>query len=138
MIGFERGEIIGFSPPFKLDTSQFQSRRFEFIKLKKIETTSFEVTIPTKKGGKIFSIISPSPIYDDDGEFKGSFALVTDITRLKEVEDALRESESLYRGVVESPLAGIAILDSDYNMIYINEYFSEMTGYSVEEIKIEI
>ncbi|MBC8492034.1 MAG: PAS domain S-box protein [Candidatus Marinimicrobia bacterium] len=63
---------------------------------------------------------------------------MTDITRLKEVEDALRESESLYRGVVESPLAGIAILDSDYNMIYINEYFSEMTGYSVEEIKIEI
>ena len=61
--------------------------------------------------------------------------MVTDITRLKEVEDALRESESLYRGVVESPLAGIAILDSDYNMIYINEYFSEMTGYSVEEIK---
>ena len=135
MIGFDRSDIIGFPPPFDLGASDLKKHRFELSGSKKMGTASFEVKILTKKGGNLFSLISPSPIYDDDGEFKGSFALVTDISRLKEVEDALRESESLYRSVVESPLAGIAILDSEYNVLYINEYFSEMTGYSVEEIR---
>ena len=32
---------------------------------------------------------------DDEGNFKGSFAVVTDITQLKEVENSLRESEAV-------------------------------------------
>jgi phosphoglycerate-specific signal transduction histidine kinase len=38
--------------------------------------------------------MSPAPILDTEGHFKGSFAVITDVTERKEAQDALRKKES--------------------------------------------
>jgi signal transduction histidine kinase len=46
-------------------------------------------------------ILSPKPLFAPDGDFIGSFAVVTDITALKTIEAALRGSEQKLRLVSE-------------------------------------
>jgi len=43
--------------------------------------------------GEVFVLISPAPIFDEDGRFKGTFAVVTDITSQKQAEVELRAAK---------------------------------------------
>ena len=54
-----------------------------------------------KDGQKIATIISGTPIVDDKGTFQGSFAVITDITEQKKMEQVLRgrEKELAYKTV---------------------------------------
>jgi signal transduction histidine kinase len=47
----------------------------------------------------IFTLVSPKAIFDECGEFKGSFAVVTGITDRKQAEEALKESERQLRSL---------------------------------------
>jgi len=53
----------------------------------------YEQIIPHKTGQAVFTVISPQPIFDQAGEFQGSFAVVTDITTRKETEEALKQAK---------------------------------------------
>jgi DNA-binding CsgD family transcriptional regulator len=57
------------------------------------ERKSYELVWSAKDGRKISTLISPEPIFDAEGHFGGSFAVVTDISELKRVEQSLRERE---------------------------------------------
>ena len=56
-----------------------------------------------------------------------------DITRRKEIESALRDSEEKYRTLTERFHDGIYIYQGD-RFVYVNDRVSEITGYSKEEL----
>lgn len=56
-----------------------------------------------------------------------------DVTRVKKLEQALRESEEFYRTLVEDSLTPVYLLQ-DGVMVYVNKAFEEVTGYKREEI----
>ncbi|WP_290724075.1 PAS domain S-box protein [Archaeoglobus sp.] len=56
-----------------------------------------------------------------------------DVTKAKELEQALRESEEFYKTLVEDSLTPVYLLQ-DGVMIYVNKAFEEATGYKREEI----
>ncbi len=47
-----------------------------------------------KNGRKIYTIVSPQPFFDEKNRPKGGFAVVTDITKLKQTEQKLRKREN--------------------------------------------
>jgi len=55
------------------------------------------------------------------------------IRRRKEAEQALRESESKFRGLVEQQVAGIVFIGADTTIGYVNPYFAELNGYAPGE-----
>jgi PAS domain S-box-containing protein len=61
-------------------------------------------------------------------------AMVKDITERKRGEEALRESEALFRSVVENSHDGILIVAEDYPIVYGNDELCRMLGRSREEI----
>ena len=67
------------------------------------ERNAYDLVFERKGGKKVIATVSPKPLFDEDGDFKGSFALFTDITERREKEEqlrsSLREKEMLLREV---------------------------------------
>lgn len=57
-------------------------------------TVRYEIELNKKTGNKLICLISPSPIYNDNNEIVGYFALITDISKLKIASNRLRIQNS--------------------------------------------
>jgi PAS domain S-box-containing protein len=60
-------------------------------------------------------------------------AIVRDITQRKQIEEALKESEEMFRTVAEHSLVGIYLIQEGV-FKYVNPRFAEIFGYKVEEL----
>ncbi len=70
-----------------------------------------------------------------DGEnVRELVGIAVDITELKEVERALRESEQRFRATFEQAAVGIAHLALDGRFLRVNRRYSEIVGYPNEEL----
>ncbi len=84
------------------------------------------------KDGRFLNILaSVSLIKDNRGTPVGAVATNRDISERKKTEEALRESEELYRSLTEGlSLTGIGIdiVDSNFNIIYQNQFLKDQFG----------
>jgi len=72
-----------------------------------------------------------------DLEWRGRPALIyflNDITERRLAEEQLQESERNYRRIVETANEGIAVLDADRRITFVNQKMAHMLGYSVNEL----
>ena len=88
-----------------------------------------EITLRRKDGTLVHCIESVHML--DDEVFEGT---VIDITSRRIAEDALRESEARYRLLVERMREGVAQVDNDGTLLFCNDRFCEMLGYTREEL----
>lgn len=51
----------------------------------------------------------------------------------KKTENALKESEERYRGIVEGMQSGVISIDSEANILYVNQHMADMFGYTEQE-----
>src|SRR6516162_7334114 len=75
-----------------------------------------------------------SPIRDSEGNIVKWFGTCTDITDLRQIEEALRESEERFRGTFENAAVGIAHRDATGRFLRVNEKFCDILGYTREEM----
>ncbi len=97
MLGYFSGEFVGHSVFEFLDEINQKILEEQLSKRRNGEYSSYEIEWARKDGTNIPTIVSPKPIFDPEGRFKGSLAIVTDITERKRNELALRESENQLR-----------------------------------------
>jgi PAS domain S-box-containing protein len=76
-----------------------------------------------------------SPIFNKSGEPVGSIDSITDITVLRQRENAREDSESRYRTIIENTSSAIAIIEEDATISYINPEFEKIIGYVREEVE---
>jgi PAS domain S-box-containing protein len=60
--------------------------------------------------------------------------IISDITERKQLEEALRVSESRFRRLAESNIIGIILTDLSGNILEANEAFLEMVGYTKQDL----
>lgn len=82
-----------------------------------------------KDGCRVQVYISGSAISDDNGNFKGALAVISDITERKKAEDALKQAEEKYRDIFENALEGIYQCAPDGTLITANPAFAHILGY---------
>ncbi|RQD77951.1 MAG: PAS domain S-box protein, partial [Desulfonatronospira sp. MSAO_Bac3] len=75
-----------------------------------------------------------NPIVDEEGNVILIIEQLRDITRQKIAEEQLRISEGRFRNVIELLPLAAAIIDPDGNYTFINNRFTEMFGYTLEDI----
>ncbi|MDI6700885.1 MAG: response regulator [bacterium] len=91
-------------------------------KICKIVTSSKNIRIISKNA---------QILKDENGNYSGSIEVFDDITEKYNYE---REIEKLMFSVNQSP-ASVVITDTDGNIEYVNKKFTEVTGYTFEEVK---
>ena len=74
------------------------------------------------------------PVYNHKMEITGGVGIVEDMTLQKKVEAALMESEERFRKVVERSPIPMVLIDYNDNILYINNRFVEIFGYTIDDI----
>ncbi len=89
----------------------------------------------TKDGKTLFGELSEVPILRQ-GHIVGMVTVGRNITKHIELENSLLESEERYRATLQAlPDAVSIVRSSDLQLLYINDAFSRITGYSFRESK---
>ncbi len=96
--------------------------------------TRGEEVIPKPDGTSLIFDIIKVPLFNDDGSRKGLVVIGRDITKRKESEKALRESEEKYRKIFENVQDVFYQTDLNGIIIEISPSIERYTGYSREEL----
>lgn len=134
--GMDADEVLGLCAfdifPFLKETGE--DRFFlESLKGKSNVTHNRPYTI-SHTGREGFYEGHYSPLYDARGEIIGGFAIIREVTEQKRSEELLRQSEKLYRDLVENSLGLVSTHDMNGVLLTVNRAAAEMLGYRPEEM----
>lgn len=88
-----------------------------------------------KDGRTVVAEGSAQLVRGADGQPTGFCGILRDVTAHRHTEQALRESEEKYRGILETIQDAYYEVDLHGNMVLFNGAFRRMVGYSAEELK---
>jgi PAS domain S-box-containing protein len=74
------------------------------------------------------------PLRDTDGKVVGTLGISRDITKRKQAEQALRDSEALYHSLVESLPLNVFRKDLDGRLTFANSLYAKTLGRPLEEL----
>ncbi len=93
----------------------------------------YEVELKKKDGTTVYVAVSTSFVFNEMGKIGGVQGVFRDISKRKNAEEALRESEGRYRLIAENTADTIAIFDLNLNPTYVSPSVLKLRGYSVQE-----
>jgi PAS domain S-box-containing protein len=134
LTGYAKNEIIGNPLLAFFNLENQEILRNEFNKVRNNICKPFEIKGKKKNGRDFYVIFSPRAIFDSSGEFKGAFAVLTDITRNKEIEEANTKNFIRLKTIMDSVGDGIYGVDRNGKTIFVNPALLRMTGYSEKEL----
>jgi diguanylate cyclase (GGDEF)-like protein/PAS domain S-box-containing protein len=92
MLKYEPEELPGASLQQLVDSRGFERIQEQTKKREQGKRAQYELTMYCKDGDVREMLVSASPLFDIEGEFEGSLAVVVDITKRKHHERALRRT----------------------------------------------
>ncbi len=82
-------EILGTRVTQFLDEENREILNRQLDKRRRGESSSYEIVWNKKDGQKLHTLMTPTPYFDAQGRFKGSFAVITDISKQKKEKNLL-------------------------------------------------
>ena len=137
LLGYKADELVGKSalelPTYTESKDKEKAREV----LKKVisggSADPIDMGIMNKDGKEIPVSFTASVIKDAQGNPQTLVAVIRDITERKGMEEALRESEELSRGILDTAATGIYLLQNG-RFKYVNRLFEEISGYRSDEL----
>jgi PAS domain S-box-containing protein len=135
-LGYSREELIGMN--YKTYTLPEDIERvfeaFNHVYRTGEPLDTFPMERIKKDGTRIFAETSCFPLRDERGDITGFRGVVRDITKRKQMEEALRRSEERYRTVLEDMEESYYELDLAGNYTFFNDALCRMLGYSKKDL----
>jgi len=131
--GYRIEEAIGRTP-FDLNLYPDLADRQRLLEAMRQDgrVEDMEIKFRRKSGAIMYDLVSARPY-----RFKGEDCLLlmaTEITRIKEVEESLRESEEKYRNIIENMEEGYFEVDLTGSYTFVNEAVCRYHGRTQEEL----
>ena len=134
MLGYTAAEAIGKPIAFILPPGMTPSRAENNERVLRGEVVAQESERMTRDGRVINVWLSVSPIRDSGGNIAGASLILHDVTALKQAQSALKQSEARFRATFEQAAVGIAHFDLQHRNIMVNQRYSEIVGYTPQEL----
>ena len=131
--GYGKDELTGKSVEIFFLDKDFKNTLLEKVN-RKVIIRNYELSFKKKTGENVPVLFSSSTIVNE-GFIAGIVCIIKDITERKKVEDALRKSQQEFISLFQSNPEANLYLDKKGNIQNINLRFTELFGYTLEEIK---
>jgi len=135
VFGYEHNELRGISVD-NIMASEVRNAVAECRKrriLGEIEKTAVYESKGRRKDGEIFDMEISVCVISHQGE-QCCMAFLSDISKRKQAEEALGESEEKYRTILETIEDGYFEVDLGGNFTFFNDSLCEILGYSKDEL----
>jgi PAS domain S-box-containing protein len=130
-LGYTAEEILGEKNFLDLVTEESKKKIMDNYKLRmsgKSIPSLMEYDV-IHKNGEIIPIETTVTLKKENGKIIGGVASLRNVSERKKTQDALKESEELYRTLVETSPDGIVLTDMDTNIIMVNQSSCDTLGY---------
>lgn len=97
------------------------------------ETRNDELEVVFDDGKSRKLLGNAAPVRDRDGRVTGAVGAYIDVTERRLAEQALQESERLYRSLFSLTPLGISVIEPDGSFYAFNDHAHEQLGYTREE-----
>ncbi len=135
IFGVEEGQLIGKTLNSYLDKDQIEFIKKQTLNRKQKQTNTYELYVTRPDKQKKCILITATPEIDIDGNVTGTLAIFRDITERKEAEQKLKESEEIYRALIETANDAIFIANGKTGEIIIaNKKACEMLKKDISQI----
>ncbi len=126
--GYTAEEAIGkgldlFVPPGELSRSVEASSHV----LKTGDLLTWEQHVSRRDGAPWISSVSIFPLRDGRGQITGVAGIGRDITKLKQIEKELRAAQEYTRGLIESSIDAMVVVDREMRITDCNEQLARLT-----------
>lgn len=135
MFGWTEAEVINHPNPIFIDDPLEEYSTLRTNLLEGI-TYSVELRRHKKDGSAIDIIFSAAPLKNSENQIEGIVAVIADITEQKQQAEQVRLLQSVVVHTNDAVVITEAepIDESGLRIIYVNEAFTKITGYSPEEV----
>lgn len=133
--GYSPEALIGRSVPEIIGSSFFDTPIQERLdRCLAGEVINYQMWFAYPKVGRRFLDITYSPQLDADSHVSGVVVSIRDITSLKQVEAALRQSERKFKGAFDTLSSGLCLVSPAGGLQEVNAALCELLGYSETEL----
>jgi len=129
LFGYSREEMVGTRKWDDFVVIEDLNRLREYHRLRRIDRDAVPRTYETRLIDKQGNIKNVSITADLIPATKKSIISILDITRHKQAEAALRESEECYRTLIETSPDAIVLMDLNTNVLMVNQSALRLFGF---------
>ena len=128
--GYDREELLSMNPMDLLteDSKKHMLERSHRIFAGERVSGKIELKIKAKNGRCIWVLVNTKFIFEN-GKPVRAIVVASNISDLKQLEDSLRESEGLFRSLVNNILDTVLIIDWDGTVLFTNDAGARLVGF---------
>jgi PAS domain S-box-containing protein len=138
LLGYASEEICGRSLYAFLDLDAIAIADQEFQRRLQSNNdqirSEYDFKFVCKDGSGFWAILITRPLFDDNSSFVGSLGMITNVTKRRQHEENLRESEEYYRLLAEYSTDMVSCHTADTTFTYASAMCLGLTGYRSEEL----
>ncbi|WP_420378258.1 sigma 54-interacting transcriptional regulator [Gilvibacter sp.] len=135
MIGFDREEIIGISPPYPYWPPEHMDEIItSFTNIMDKSNKAARLTFMRKNGERFPALVSVTHLRDEKGEITAHVGSISDITDSFEFENKLKLANEFSESLINSLHEGLLVMDMESVIIDVNPAFCRMVGYDADEL----
>ncbi|MQY70303.1 PAS domain S-box protein, partial [bacterium] len=125
-LGYEPEELVGRSLLDFIPDEDVGVLRSQTARRMKGETSRYDLTLVHRSGRRQKMLVTAAPLYDSEGKFYASMAILTDIAELRQAEEEIKRRSEELRTLLETATRVSATLDEEEVSRLIAERASEL------------
>ena len=128
MLGYTEAEMRGKSLFMFMDEKWHQQVEGNVERRRQCIPEQHDFKFQRKDGTALWAILNTRPFFDKTGQYTGAFAMLTDITERKQMEETLREQREFLRLIIDN--IPQYIFWKDMNCVYLgcNNRFAQFVN----------